>query len=157
MIRFNESVHVVGGIAPLDITTTTTYSDVVNAGKAHWIQFLLSFGAITDDTVVVTVEECTSAAAAGNTAAAFSYRLSSAVGTDSLGAVTAATASGVTITASDDNKVLIVDVDPATLTNGYPYVRLAVDPGGSASACVVSCVILAEPRYAGATPVSIVT
>lgn len=155
MIRFNEAVHLVPGITPADITSTTTYSDVVNAGKTHWVQFILTMGAITGDTAVVTVEECTAADGTGNTAVAFSYRLSSTTGTDSLGAVTAATTSGVTVTASDDNKVLIVDVDPSTLSSGSPYVRLAVDPGASMSAFVVGCVILAEPRYAGATAVAL--
>lgn len=157
MIRFNEKVHVVPGFIPADITTTTTYSDVVNAGKAHWLQFILPIGAITGDTAVVTVENCTAADATGNTAVAFSYRLSSAAGTDSLGAVTAATSSGVTLAASDDNKVLVIDVDPSTLTDGYPYVRVAVDPGGSMSAFDIGCVILAEPRYAGATAVDLTT
>lgn len=157
MIRFMENTHLVPGFAPADITTTTTYSDVVNAGKTHWVQFILQCGVITGDTAVVTVEECTSAAAAGNTAIAFSYRLSSAVGTDTLGAATAATSSGVTLAATDDNKVLIVDVDPSTLSAGSNYVRLAVDPGGSMSAFLVGCVILAEPRYQGATAVDLTT
>lgn len=155
MIRFMEQTHLVPGFAPADITTTTTYSDVVNAGKTHWVQFHLVCGAITGDTAVVTVEECTAADGTGNTAIAFSYRLSSAVGTDSLGAVTAATTSGVTLAATDDNKVLIVDVDPSTLSDDSPYVRLAVDPGGSMSAFVVGCTILAEPRNAGTTAVAL--
>ena len=105
---------------------------------------------------MVTVEECSDTSATGAAAIAFSYRLSSATGTDSLGAATAATTSGVTLAASDDNKVLIIDVDPATLSATKPYVRASVDPGGSASACVVGSVVLAQPRYAGATNVSLV-
>lgn len=156
MIRFSESVHVVPAITPVDITTTTTYTDVFNTGETQWLQFLLQFGAVTGDTATVTVEECSDTSATGATAIAFTYRLSSATGTDSLGAVTAATSSGVTVAATDDNKVLIIDVDPATLSATKPYVRVAIDPGGSMSAFVVGAVALAEPRYAGATNVSLV-
>lgn len=156
MIRFSESVHVVPAISPVDTASTTVNTDIFNAGEVQWLQFVISFGVITGDTAVVTVEECSDTSATGNTAVAFSYRLSSATGTDSLGAATAATASGVTIAAADDNKVLIIDVDPATLSATKPYVRAVVDPGASMSVCLVGAVALAEPRYAGATNTSLV-
>lgn len=156
MIQYSESVQRVPGIAPADITSTTTYSDVVNVGKTHWVSFVLALGAITGDTAVVTVQECTAADATGAQAVEFDYRLSSAVGTDSMGATTAATDSGVTLAATDDNKVLIVDVNPDTLTDGYPFVRLSVDPGASMTAFLVSCVIDVYPRYGGASSTDLV-
>lgn len=156
MIRFSENVHIVPALLPADITTTTTYTDVVNVGETQWLQFVLILGAITGDTAVVTVEECSDTTPTGNTAIAFKYRLSSAVGTDSLGVSTDATSSGVTLAATDDNKVLIIDVDPATLSATKPYVRAAIDPGASMSAFVVGAIALAEPRYQGATNVSLV-
>ena len=155
-MKYGQEIHVVPAIAPVDITTTTTYTDVIGLKEYEWVEFLISFGAITGDTVAMTVEVCDDASATNSTAIALMYRESSAVGTDSMGDVTAATTSGVTVAATDDNKVFLVDVNPASLSSGYPYVRVALDPGGSMSACLVSAVALLKPRYPQDTQISAV-
>lgn len=147
VIQYGEFVHVVPAISPVDITTTTTYTDVIGVKEYSWIRFLISFGAITGDTVVVKVYECDDTTPTNSAAIAASYRLSSATGTDSMGAITTLAAAGLTITATDDNKVLCIDVNPASLSAGYPYLRVELDPGASMSACLVSAVALLTPRY----------
>lgn len=155
----DEQVHAVLLTAPVNTASTATAnnSDVINAGKCQSVQFLVPFGAITGDSTVVTVQECDDTTPSNSTAIAFSYRLGSAVGTDSSGTRTAATSSGVTVTDSDDNKLLIIDVDPASLTDGYPYLRVVVDPGASISAQNFSVIALVVPRYAQGSPLTIVT
>lgn len=155
-LNYGEFVHVIPAISPVDITTTTTYTDVVGVKDNHWLRFLVSFGAITGDTVVVKVYECDDITPTNSTAIAAKYRLSSATGTDTMGAITALAATGLTIAATDDNKVLCVDVDPSSLTADYPYVRVELDPGASMTACLVSGVALVIPRYPQNVPQSMV-
>lgn len=144
-------------VAPVDTASTTVNSDIVNAGKCAWVDFVVSFGVITGDTVVVTVEECDDVTPTNSTAIAFKYRKGAVVGTDTDGAITAATTSGVTITATDDGKMLTISVDPDALTSGYPYLRVVADPGASASVCLIDIAAIVHPKYAAETNVSVVT
>jgi len=73
-----------------------------------------------------------------------------------MGALAAATTSGVTFAATDDDKLLRCYIDPAALSSGYPYVRAKVTPGGSMSACLVSVVALIRDRYPQEVPISAV-
>lgn len=131
---------------------TKVYTDIVNTKYAQQINLCVFFGDITGDTVVVTVEECDDVTPSNSTAlASWSYRLSSAVLTDSMGAVSTSSstgATGITIGAGDDDKILIIAIDPAALTSGYPYLRVALDPGGSASDVDVMAWAEIWPRYA---------
>jgi hypothetical protein len=151
-----QAIHLVPALAPADITTTTTYTDVMGLKEAHEIEIDVLFGAITGDAVTLTVEECDDTTPSNSSAIAFNYQMSSAMGTDNLGAVTAATTSGITVAASDDNKVVRVFVDPSVLSSGYPYVRVKLDPGASMTACVVGAVALLRDRYPQEVPVSAV-
>ena len=150
------SPRYVGLTSPVDTASTTVNSDVVSCKNLVAIDFLVYFGTITGDTVAVTVEECDDVTPTNSTAIAFKYRLGAAVGTDTDGAVTAATTSGVTITASDDDKVLTISVDPHVLTAGYPYLRVVADPGASASAVEIALIAVLWPRYAATTNISAV-
>jgi hypothetical protein len=147
----------IGLTSPVDTTSSTVNSDVINAGKCAWVDFLVYLGTITGDTVVVTVEECDDTTPTNHTAIAFKYRKGAAVGTDTDGAITAATSAGVTMTASDDDKVLTISVDPDALTDGYNYLRVVADPGGSASAVEIAIIAVVGPKYASETNLSIVT
>lgn len=156
-MQFNdELVHVVPLVAPVDTTTTTVNTDVIGAKEYEEIQFIIICGAITGDTAVVTVEECDDTTPTNSTAIAFSARESSAVGTDAMGDRTATAAAGYTLAATDDNKILLVDVDPATLTDGYPYLRCVIDPGASMSAFLIAVIAICKPRYPKATQLSAV-
>lgn len=141
---YAERVHFVPGIAPVDLGSSTTNTDVINAGACHWVQAIIPIGAITGNAVVY-VYESASVAASGNATAAWKYRLTSAVGTDDLGDITAGSASGITLTdGTDESKVMVIDIDPAGLTAGYPYVYVALDPG---SVLLAGVVFALYPRY----------
>ena len=146
MLAKQTENHLIPLIAPVDTAASTVNTDVFDAGECVAVEMQIAFGVITGDTVVVTVEECDDTTPTNSTAIAYTYRLSSAVGTDSMGALTAATTSGVTIAATDDNKVLQIFVDPAALSAGYPYLRAVVDPGASASVVLVGAVANVLPR-----------
>ena len=147
-MNFDERLHIVGLASPVDSAGAAVSSDIVNLVKYHSGTFLVYFGTITGDTIVVTVEECDDVTPSNSTAIAFSYRLSGATGTsDAYGAKTAAAAGGVTIAATDDDKILQIDVNGVELTAGFPYVRVVATPGGSASASEIAILCILDPRY----------
>lgn len=158
MIRFAEGLKVLPVLAPV-ANSTSEGTDYVDLDGSHWITFLVQFGAMTSDstdTVTVTVE-CSTAASSNATEiqVPFKYRLSAAVGTDTMGAITAAAAAtGAVVDAEDDNKLLIVDVDPAAIPSltGYTdhrYLRLWLAKNTELATNIVDVIAVMEPRYPG--------
>lgn len=156
--RFAEKMIVLPILAP--VSTTDGTSDLLDASQAHWMTFLLSVGNFTSDstdTVTVTVEASTATTTNATTISLpFRYRLTAAVGTDTQGAITAVSTGtdGVTLTAADDNKMLIIDVDPSVIPShasytNHRYVGLTWDVSASAGEIYLSAVALLEPRYPG--------
>lgn len=155
-LRFAEGLHIVPVLAPADIVATDVGTEFVDMSLFHHVSFLLQFGGMTSDstdTATVTVEACPIGTTSDSTEAAiaFNYRLSSAVATDSMGAITAATAAGVAVTAADDNKLLIVDVDAeavaAAVSGTGRYVRAFITTNAEMASCLVGALAVLEPRY----------
>lgn len=151
-----QEIHEVFCLAPVDIAAVATSGDIVGCKEGQELEFDVLLGVITGDTVVITVSECDDTTPTNSTAIAFNYQKSSAVGTDTEGAVTAATNAGVTFAATDDGKKLRCFVDPAALTSGYPYARVTVTPGGSMTVCLVAILALIRDRYPQEVPISAV-
>ena len=159
-IRLIEEMSVQPLLTPADIVQDdpkpTSYLDL---NMVNWATIMVSFGAITCDSVTVTLEASTAGSSnATEVSIGFNYRLSTAVDTmdSNRGAVTAATSTGVAITASDDHKVLFVEVDPsavAALGADYKFVRLSLEQG-DATAAVVGAVAFMESRYLGSMTIS---
>lgn len=145
-IRYGMNTHFIPVISPVDIVSTATNSThiKVTGGRVH---FLVQFGTITGDSVAVTVEESTSAATTGAEAIPFKYRLSGAVGADTWDAVTTADSTGVAVGASDDDKILLIDIDPSTLSEDCNYLSVLASPGGSASAVEIGVIAMIESNY----------
>jgi len=156
-IRYAEGVKVLPILTPADIVATATYTSYVDLDKVNWATFLVSLGAVsgTDSTseVVITVEASTAGTSnATEGAVAFSYRLSAAVNTDTMGAITAATAAGgAAINSTADNTVVVIDVDPAVVaaTADRRFVRLLITPTAEITATVVGVIAVLEHRYPG--------
>lgn len=154
-IRFAEGLHVVPVLAPIDLVANDAGTEFIDMQLFHHVTFMLQFGAMTSDstdTATVTVEACPigTTTDGGETAIPFSYRLSSAVATDSMGAITATTDTGIAITAEDDNKLLIIDVDAeqvAAAVAGGRYVRAFITTNAEMASCIVGGVAVLEPRY----------
>ena len=116
-VRFAEKTQIVPIFAPAASTAASAETAFIALENAQWVTFLVMAGAMTSDsTDVLTITVVSAAAqttATGDTCIPFNYRLSSAVAVDSWGAITAGTTAGYSITATDDNKALLIDVDPA--------------------------------------------
>jgi len=155
-IRYAEGLKVLPVLAPVDTAASAVSSEAVWLREAQWMTFLVQFGNLTSDstdTITITVESSTaSETAATDEAIAFNYRISSAVATDSMGAITAATSDGFSITSTDDNKCIIIDVDPAYVAakdTDAQYVRVVATPSAAVAICLLSAVAVVEPRYPG--------
>ena len=159
MIRFCEGLKVLPVLAPAASASAGRGSEYIDLENAHWVSFHILFGAMTSDstdTITVTVQCSTSTTSnATEIAMAFNYRLSAAVATDTMGAITAATSSGVAITAAQDNMLLCVEVDPSAIPSltGYTdhkYLRFWLAPSADiATAYSVGAVAYIEDRFHG--------
>jgi hypothetical protein len=156
-----KEFHALPILAPANIVATATGSQYIDLKYAQSVTFAVQFGALTSDTTdtcTVTVE-CSTAASSNATELkiGFTYRLSAAVATDTLGAPTAATTDGVAITADDDNKTLFIDLDPQAVANlgaDYRFARVFLTPNAEMAACTVGAIAYIVPRYAQVTPPS---
>lgn len=155
--RFAEGLKVLPVVTPANKTSSTVESNFVKLNGVNWLTFMVHIGtttgSATSDVLTFTVVASTSGSTnTSQTALAFNYRLSAAVGTDLMGDITAATSAGYEVlqTACDD-MVLIIDVDPAAVSKaltGANYVHLVITPSGSA-ANTLGVVAICEPRIAG--------
>jgi len=156
-VRYAEPVKVLPILKPQDIVATATATSYVDLDNANWASIWVLFGAMTSDstdTMTITVESSTAGTSnATESAIAFQYRLSAAIDTDTMGAITAATSDGVAITATDDNKGVWIDVDPAAVqvTADRRYIRVVVTPSAETASCLVSATAFIEGRYKGNT------
>jgi hypothetical protein len=155
-IRYAEGLKVLPVLAPVDTAASAVSSESVNLREAQWVTFLVNFGNMTSDTtdtVTLTVESSTgSATAATDEAIAFNYRVSSAVATDSMGAITAATSDGFALTSTDDNKCVVIDVDPAYVAakdTDAQFIRVVATPSAAVAICLLGAIAVIEPRYPG--------
>lgn len=153
-LNFGEEIQSVGVLAPVDIVATATktaYIEMAKIGQGQ-LEFDCFFGVVTstDSTGEVTVTVVTSTSGVStdtDTAIAFNYRLSGAVGTDTLGAVTAATSAGYATGGSTfDGKRLLIYVDPAVAQD----VACAVVLTPTSETTVTNVAVTARfvPRYA---------
>ena len=152
--QFAEGAKVLPILAPIDAVATARASSYVDLKESLWAQFHVAFGVITTGSATVTVEASTAGSSNATEAAIpFKYRLSGAAGTDTLGAITSATSAGASITAGDDAKLLIIDVDPAALPanpgDDFSWLRVVVSPTTDMTVCLVGANAVLQPRYPG--------
>jgi hypothetical protein len=110
---------------------------------------ILLFGDNTADNALTIYEGATDGALTA--AITFPYRLTSAIAkaasADILG--DESTSAALTITAATyEDKMLVVEIDPATLTDGYDWITAKLD--GSATEQFIAAVAILYPKYASA-------
>lgn len=143
-ITIAEECHVVNILPPVDVGAGATSCVVVNASKYAHCTFIIQQG-VTDNTHVVTVENVATYGGVG-VAIGFSYYVEDTALGDVLGPRVTVGAGGFTMTANDNNFV-VVEVDTSSMTDGYPYLQLELAAGGAAS-LVSAVAILSGSRFA---------
>lgn len=144
-MQLQERVHVVNGLPPAaDRYNSNPAGDVVSLANFSHFMALLSEGAGGTGTAEITVEACDNFTPSNTVEIPFKYRVRTTG--DTWGALTQATADGVT-PAAGANKDVQIFVEAADLPEGYPNVRVKLtevvnDP------CVAGLMyILSGPRY----------
>lgn len=153
-IRYGFNTKIVPLKTPVDMAATAAASSWLDAKNALWVRFFLFFGNIAaasaDQAVVVTFEAATAAASGSEVAIGGNYRLSGAVATDTWGAITSFTSTGISVATTDDNKILAVDFNPASLDGLLAdgrFLRAVITPDAGGSATVVGVWAEVEPAY----------
>lgn len=161
-MQFGFGINVVPLLEPKDIAATATATPWVNLKGSVNATFELLFGSITaasaDQAITVTVEAATAAASGSEVKVAFKYRLSGAVGANTMGAITDATAAaGASIGTTDDNKVVLIELDlnglDAALADAS-HARVVITPDAGGTATLTCAQAFLQPRYAGLTQAS---
>ena len=153
-IRYGFGTKVIPLRAPVDSAATAGATNFVDLKNALWARFFLFFGNIAaasaDQAVIVTLEAATAAASGSEVAIAGNYRLSGAVATDTWGATTAFTTSGITVATTDDSKIVAVDINPAALEGALAdgcFVRVVITPDAGATATLNAVWAEVDPAY----------
>jgi len=164
--RYAEKLHIVPVFAPAS-STTAICSYAVGLKNSHWVTFLINLGVMTSDSSDVGTVTVIATDTLGNTtdaqdvAVPFTYRLSGIMGTnEDWGDITAATASGMTLNATDDGKSIMIDVDPASipaLHSTAKGVRIAVDGTNLITQAGIAVNAFVEDRYPQADHISATT
>lgn len=150
----SEVVKIVQGLAPVaDAFAGTVTSDVVNLENYERVAFLVNKGVGLTGTSTITVQASAAADGGSPTAIAFKYRLVDfADGTenDKAGTITDATTAGF-VTTAGSTQIYIIEVKASDLPAAKPFVHLkAVEVVDSPVAGSI-LVLLANPRFEGAT------
>lgn len=151
--ELNGLVHV---IESKDYGSAGVDGDSVHMGRLHHIAMVLTFGAITGNSVLKFYQGAT--VGAKTTAIAFNYRTTQAdfktaattqgSNADSFGSLVAVASTGLTMTAATfDHRLIVVEFDGVDLASGFPFLTLEID--STATAMNVGCIGIARPRYTG--------
>ena len=121
MYNYLDNLKVLNLLLPSDIVATATASAYINVKHAAGtIMVMVPFGAVTSTDAAkgcnIAIQASTASSSnATETAIAYKYRLSAAVATDTMGALTDVGSTGAVVTAADDNTTLFAFVEPDAL------------------------------------------
>lgn len=156
--NFGQYLNVYPLISPIDTTTSAVDSAFVDLAGSNNARIYVFFGSITasstDDTITVTVEAATTTASGSEVAIAYNYRLSGAIGANTWGAITASGATGVAMALTDDDKILLIELDPAVVQateDGSRYVRVTLTPTAGVTAAEIAAWAELDPQYKATT------
>jgi len=131
--------------------------DSVHMGRIHSLSVAIDFGAITGNSILKVSHGATEGTK--TTDVAFKYRFGGgdfkAASADILGAATAVASTGLTLTATTyDHRLLVIEVDADTITDGQPWLTVSIDATASVMLC--GAIGVGNPRYEGNTAVTVI-
>ena len=150
MSRLASEYKIVPVCQPQDHQAGAVTGDSINMKNYSWCTFIVQFGDLTANAVMQINQ---AASDAGTTATIpFTYRLTDAIiglaSADILGDETAVTTT-LTLTAGTyEDKMLVIEVDPAEMTDGYNWLTFYTD--ATATEQFMSVVAILKPKYQGA-------
>ncbi len=145
---FSQNHKVQIGLAPdADRWTSSPATDIFSMKEYNHITFIVVEGAGGTGTTALTIESCDDNGASNSTAIAFNYAKATTM--DTYSDLTAATTTGVEMTAGA-NKIYVCEVDASALTSRSgvkdQYVRMQTTENDSTAVDAAIIVIQSEPR-----------
>jgi len=131
-MRLSESLVFVPLFEPKDVAAGAYVSDAVDLAQLNGFSAILTFGAITGNSVLTVNGDSTSAlATALTTPIAFKYRLGAAdykaALADQFGDPIAVASTGLTLVAATfDHRTIVIEIDPDTLPAGAHWVTFNI-------------------------------
>ena len=159
MVPFLGYENAIMLVAPQNIASTATTSPYMSLKNAQAAAFLIVYGAVTSttvtDTSVITIE-CATAEGGVEATIDFRYRRAGALGENTWGAVTTCASTGLAVaSASDDNCMYYIEIDPDVLAaNDYEVARVVLTDTADLEVCLVTVLGLIQPRYKQTTHIS---
>jgi hypothetical protein len=141
-----EQGHVVNILPPIDISGGAN-CDVFSMENYGHATIIVQVGVSAAAFTSIVVKECTSVAAAGATAIAFSYYKEETAAGDTLSTKQAATTSGITPSAND-TIMYVIELDARELSDGYGFVQVVLANTSPNSVIASAVAILSGARYA---------
>jgi len=137
--------HLVNVLPPIDISGGKTGDRFKMTNYAH-ATIIVSFGVTAAGSVTILVKNCTAASGGTATAIAFNYYAETTAAGDTLGAKTAATATGIA-TSPNDTIAYVIEIDASELTDGYPWIEVSIGDVSTSSNLASIVAILSGSRY----------
>lgn len=154
MVRLGEIYNIVHVLEAQDHNAGVD-GDSFHAGRSHSFDFLLSFGELAGDAILTVNSGAT--AGTKTTEETFRYRVSDSELKTSTGDTYAAwaTSSSLTLTAASyEDFLLQVSMDSDELTDGQPWVTIALS--SAASELFVAIVAVVRPRLGANDPITLI-
>lgn len=150
MSRLCEEFKIVPILQPADHQAAAVTCDSINMKNYLWCTFVIQFGDLTANAVLQVNQGATDASDTATLAC--TYRLGSAIiaaaNSDVLGDETALSTTLTLTAATYEDKILIIECDPAAMTDGYDWLTLYTD--ATATEQFMSAIAILKPKYAGA-------
>lgn len=131
--------------------------DSVHMGRVHSLSVCIPMGALTGNSILTV--NCGATEGAKTTAIAFKYRFGGgdfkAASADILGAPVAVAAAGLTLVAATfDHRLLVIEVDSDTVTDGQPWLTVSVDATATVFLC--GAIGIGKTRYPDSTALTVI-
>lgn len=148
--HLSEEKHLIHACESKDYGSVGIDFDSINMALVHRVTFLITFGALTGNSIL----KLSSGATEGTktTDLAFTYRRTTgdfkAASGDLYGALTAVASTGLTLTAATyDHTMLVIEFDSQDMTDAEPWLTLSID--STATVMNVGAGAVGYPRYGG--------
>ena len=147
-----EQGHVVNALIPQAITTNALVSDYFSLKEYQHASIILTKG--SGSATTVTLYEAPVSGGTGESTIVFNYWKEGTAAGDTLAAKVAATTAGIT-TGTASGVMIIIEVDAAELSDGYPY--LAVHLSALGGTGYVSCQVVLSGGVEQSTTATAIT
>lgn len=154
-MQLTQVAKIVQCVSPVDSGGAAKLGAHINMAKYNHVAFICGFGNVAND-VVLTVLAASDSVGTGGVAMAFNYReatTGAALKSVLEGALTNIAAAGLTIAAaSDDNKVVVIEVKASELVTPATLYYVGVNFAAAAVALVSCHAVCMEPTYMANAP-----